>query len=68
MELNYMDYQIRQYENSRTASVYRNGREILSLRLEGVLSAEKLVERAGKAMRLAGIAGSSDSAPMRFGM
>ena len=70
MVLNYMDYQIRQNESSRTAAVYRNGREILSLRLDDVLSAEKLVERAGRAMRMAGLTDDADRpgqrTPLRF--
>lgn len=70
MVLNYMDYQIRQNESSRTAAVYRNGREILSLRLDDVLSAEKLVESAGRAMRMAGLTDDADRrgyrTPMRF--
>ena len=70
MVLNYMDYQIRQNEISRTAAVYRDGREILSLRLDEVLSAEKLVESAGRAMRMAGLTEDADRpgrrTPMRF--
>ena len=70
MVLNYMDYQIRQNESSRTAAVYRNGREILSLRLDDVLSAEKLVESAGRAMRMAGLTDDADHpgqrTPLRF--
>ena len=70
MVLNYMDYQIRQNESSRTAAVYRNGREILSLRLDDVLSAEKLVESAARARRMAGLTEDADRpgqrTPMRF--
>lgn len=61
MVLNYMDYQIRQFENSRRAAVYRNGREILSIRLDDVLTPEKLVECAGSAMQRAGLAGQNES-------
>ena len=70
MVLNYMDYQIRPNERNRTAAVYRNGREILSLRLDDVLSAEKLVESAGRAMRMAGLTEDGNRqghrSPMRF--
>ena len=55
MELNYMDYQIKQIGRSNRAAVYQNGEEIVSLIVPGKWSAEKLVECAGKAMRKAGI-------------
>lgn len=55
MILNYMDYQIKQLGRRKKATVSQNGKEILSLRVEGRLSAEELVERAGLAMRKAGL-------------
>ena len=56
MILNYMDYQIKQLGRRKKATVCQNGKEILSLRVEGRLSAEQLVEKAGQAMRKAGLA------------
>ena len=56
MVLNYMDYQIKQLGRSNRATVYQNGKEILSLEVEGRMSPEKLVESAGLAMQKAGLA------------
>ena len=61
MVLNYMDYQIRQYEKLRRAAVYHDGRKILSIRLDDVLTPEKLVECAGSAMLRAGLVGQNES-------
>ena len=55
MELNYMDYQIKQIGRSNRAAVYQNGKKVVSLKVEGIWSAENLVECAGKAMRKAGV-------------
>ncbi len=57
MILNYMDYQIKQLGRRRKATVSQNGREILSLKVKGRLSAEELVEQAGRAMQKAGLTG-----------
>ena len=55
MELNYMDYQIKQIGRSNRAAVYQNGKKVVSLKVEGRWSAENLVECAGKAMQKAGV-------------
>ena len=59
MILNYMDYQIKQPARGKKATVFQNGKEILSLSVEGRLSAEELVERVGIAMQKAGLAATS---------
>lgn len=59
MELNYMDFQIRRIGRSRRATVYQNGKKIVSLRVKGRFSAEKLVKSAAKAMRKAGVIGAA---------
>ena len=56
MILNYMDYQIKQLGRRKKAKVYQNGKEILSLKVDGRLTAEELVEKAGLAMQKAGLA------------
>ena len=56
MILNYMDYQIKQLGRRKKAKVYQNGKEILSIKVDGRLSAEELVEKAGVAMQKAGLA------------
>ena len=56
MILNYMDYQIKQLGRRKKAKVYQNGKEILSIKVDGRLSAEELVEKAGIAMQKAGLA------------
>lgn len=56
MILNYMDYQIKQLGRRKKAKVYQNGKEILSLKVDGRLTAEELVEKAGVAMQKAGLA------------
>ena len=56
MILNYMDYQIKQLGRRKKAKVYQNGKEILSIKVEGRMTAEELVEKAGIAMQKAGLA------------
>ena len=56
MILNYMDYQIKQLGRRKKAKVYQNGKEILSLKVDGRMTAEELVEKAGLAMQKAGLA------------
>lgn len=67
MILSYMDYQIRQFENSKRVAVYQNGREILNIPQDVLLPADKLVEHAGRAMQVAGLTGTDHSyTPRRF--
>ena len=56
MILNYMDYQIKQLGRRKKAKVYQNGKEILSIKVDGRMTAEELVEKAGLAMQKAGLA------------
>jgi len=56
MILNYMDYQIKQLGRRKKAKVYQNGKEILSIKVDGRMTAEELVEKAGIAMQKAGLA------------
>ena len=56
MILNYMDYQIKQLGRRKKAKVYQNGKEILSIKVDGRMTAEELVEKAGIAIQKAGLA------------
>lgn len=44
MKLDYLDYQIEQFEDTHTASVYYKGKEVIHLSLARRLSEEELIE------------------------
>ena len=60
MRLDYMDYQIEQYEDTHTASVYRNGQEVMHLQLSGIMSEEELVDSVAEVMRITGMNNHND--------